>query len=69
MSHVYEIEVNVIHRERVEADTAQEAKRIALQHVTVRRLSAREVHDLTAAGKAITWKDDKTSPAAEPSED
>lgn len=52
--HVYKVEVNEAYRAYVKADTATEAKRIALQHVTVERLDATEIIDLVTRGIAIT---------------
>jgi hypothetical protein len=61
MSDVYEVKAH--HPEhghviaRVEADNEREARKLAKAEIYVRKLSAREVSDLTAAGKAITWKE------------
>lgn len=52
--HVYKVEVNESYRAYVKADTATDAKRIALQHVTVQRLDATEIIDLVTRGIAIT---------------
>lgn len=51
--HVYCVEVNGAYHAYVKADTATEAKRIALQHVNVRRLDAGEIIDLVNGGIAI----------------
>lgn len=61
MSDVYEVKAH--HPEhghviaRVEADNEREARKLAKADIYVRKLSAREVSDLTAAGKAIAWKE------------
>lgn len=51
--YVYAIEINGAYSLYAAADSAQEAKRVALQHVTVRRLDASEVIALVREGKAI----------------
>lgn len=51
--HVYRVTVNSAYTANVAADTATEAKRVALEHVTVERLSAGEVVDLVQRGIAI----------------
>jgi hypothetical protein len=53
MSYVYKIEVNGAYRAYIKADTATEARRTALAHVTVERLGAGEIIDLMQRGVAI----------------
>lgn len=65
MSHVYEVKVHDPEHghvvARIEADNEREARTLAKAEIFVRKLSAREVSDLTAAGKAIRWKDGGTN--------
>lgn len=61
--HVYKVEVNGVYHAYVKANTAQEAKRAALQHVTVERLDAGAIIDLVQRGIAIT--DAEEVPATE----
>lgn len=51
--HVYRVEVNGAYHAYVKANTATEAKRVALQHVTVERLDAGEIIDLVQRGIGI----------------
>lgn len=52
-NHVYKVTVNGAYHAYVKANTATEAKRVALQHVTVERLTAGEIIDLVQRGIAI----------------
>lgn len=66
MNHVYEVKAH--HPEhgyviaRVEADNEREALALAKSEVFVRKMTAREVHDVTTKGLAINWKDERNNP-------
>ena len=64
---VYCVEVNGAYHAYVKADTVTEAKRVALQHVTTRRLDAGEIIDLVNRGIAIC--EATVDPTKTPSED